>query len=220
MDFDGDDLLASEPEGAAKVSEETFFGGKLTVVKSHTDNGLAVRFPEFVNVEDEPGVGLVALAADDPLPSPGRSAFGFGADILFDELEPPSDADNGDNVVQRGLASDPAQLKLQVDDGKPSCAVTGSAGRLLVKGDLLQAGTWYRISCLLNEEGLQMSVADIDAGDVSEFATAGSVGDVTFADDIPIALGRKAGPEGAGIKKQPDQFNGTMDSVWIGIDEE
>lgn len=217
MDFDGSDPLSSTPAGDAVVTDESFFGGELTVVPSFSGSGDAIQFPAFAAQEDEPGVGLVAKAGGSPLPSPGSSSFGFGADVRFDDLSAESDADNGDNILQRGLAADPSQYKLQVDHGKPSCTVTGSAGRLLVKGERLEDGTWYRLACLLDDGELTLVVTDLSADTSADFVEAGTVGTVEFADDVPIAIGRKVGPGGAGINKQPDQFNGTMDSLWIGV---
>lgn len=220
MDFDDADALASTPAGAAVVAETSFFGGELSVVPSRSGDGSAIRFPGFSEGEEEPGVGLVVTAADSALPSPGSSSFGFGADVRFDDLSAESDADNGDNVLQRGLAADPAQYKLQVDHGKPSCTVTGSTGRLMAKGDALEGGTWYRLTCLLRDGQLTLTVTDLDAEESAEFTDSGAVGAVEFADNVPVAIGRKVGVDGAGINKQPDQFNGTMDSVWIGIGAE
>lgn len=220
MDFDSSNLLASTPEGAAKVSEQTFFGGSLRVVKSHAGSGQAIQFPAFSDAEEEPGVGLVAMGRAEELPNPGTAAFGFGADVYFDVIGAASDADNGDNVLQRGLASDPTQYKLQVDDGVPSCSVTGADDRLMIKGEALDATRWYRLACHLDAEGLQLVVTALDDQTVAEFAAPGAVGAVEFPEDIPIAIGRKAATGGIGIKKQPDQFNGTLDSVWIGIAED
>jgi hypothetical protein len=217
LNFDEGALLASEPAGAAAVTQENFFGGALTLVTSFRGNGQAIQFPASTGEEEEPGVGLVAFAAGAPLPDPGTAPFGFGADVRFDELGAESANDNGDNVLQRGLAADPTQYKLQVDNGTPSCTVTGAGGRLIVKGDTLENGLWYRLACLLDAEGLTLTVTDLDAETTAEFSVVGVVGDVSFADDVPIAIGRKAGPGGEGIIAQPDQFNGTMDAIWIEI---
>lgn len=217
MNFDEGALLASEPAGAASVTQENFFGGALKLVTSFRGNGQAIQFPASTGAEEEPGVGLVAFASGEPLPNPGTAPFGFGADVRFDDLGAASANDNGDNVLQRGLAADPTQYKLQVDKGAPSCTVTGTDGRLIVKGETLENGHWYRLACLLDADGLTLTVTDLDAESSTDFSVPGVVGAVTFADDVPIAIGRKAGPDGAGIVVQPDQFNGTMDTIWIRI---
>lgn len=217
MDFDEDDLLSSEPRGSATVTEQSFFGGELTVVPSFDDAGNAVRFPEFSDSAEEPGVGIVAMAQEAPLPAPGEKSFRYGADVLFDVLGASSAADNGDNVLQRGLAADASQYKLQIDHGVPSCAVQGADARLMTKGDELEAATWYRLECRLDESGLELLVTDLETEESASFASPGTVGAVEFDDDVPIAIGRKAARGGVGIEKQPDQFNGTLDRVWISI---
>lgn len=220
LDFDGSDPLSARPSGAFTVTQESFFGGTLTFVDSRSGDGKAIKFPAFSESAEEPGVGLVGKAAGNSLPNPGASSFSFGADVFFDEIGASSTLDNGDNVIQRGLASDPSQLKLQVDHGVPSCSVTGTEGRLMVKGEPLLETTWYSLACLLTADGLELRVTDLDEDETVEFSEPGSVGVVSFAADVPLAIGRKTGPGGVGIKKQPDQFNGTMDSVWIAIDED
>lgn len=218
MNFDEGALLASEPAGDATVTQENFFGGALTLVTSFRGNGQAIQFPASTGGEEEPGVGLVAFAAAAPLPNPGTAPFGFGADVRFDDIGAATANDNGDNVIQRGLAADPTQYKLQVDKGAPSCTVTGAGGRLIIKGDTLENGLWYRLACLLDADGLTLTVTDLDAQTTAEFAAPGTVGAVSFAEDVPVAIGRKAGPDGAGIIDQPDQFNGTMDAIWIRVE--
>jgi len=217
LDFDGDDRLASTPLGAATVTEERAFDGDIDFVDSYKGGGTAAKFPAFVDSDKEPGVGLVVTAADAPLPDPGDAEFGWGATLRYDDPGAASDSDNGDNVLQRGLAADPVQFKLQADHGVPSCSVTGTAGRVLVKGELLTADVWYRVACLRTQDDLTLTVTDLTDETTATFRETGTTGTVDFADDVPIAIGRKVGPGGRMITDQPDQFNGTMDSVWVGI---
>lgn len=217
LNFDAEDSLAAMPAGAVTVSEQRFFGGTLSLVDSYAGGGKAMKFPATSSVEKAPGVGLVAMAAQAPLPNPRTSEFSFGADILLDSVTSASAADNGDNILQRGLASDPSQFKLQVDQGVPSCSVTGSAGRLLVKGAPLRPATWYGLTCIVTRGGMTMKVIDLMKEETKLFVKNGLVGSVAFSDNVPLAVGRKVGAGGQGIKKQPDQFNGTMDSVWVAV---
>jgi hypothetical protein len=53
--------------------------------------------------------------------------FRFGAAFRLDAVSQGSRADNGDNLVQRGLSGDPAQYKLQLDGRVPACRVQGAA---------------------------------------------------------------------------------------------
>jgi hypothetical protein len=68
-----------------------------------------------------PGSSAVAAALD-----PGDRDFEFGASFRLDEESSGSEADGGDNLLQRGTFASPGQLKLQLDHRVPSCA--GSSG--------------------------------------------------------------------------------------------
>jgi|GEM_PF-2965613 len=218
LDFDGPSLLASQPAGDALVSERTASGGSLVVVDGPT-GGRAVRFPGFQPGADAPRVGLVVTASNVPLPNPRTAEFSFGADVRLDETgsQSVSTSDDGDNIFQRGLASDDAEFKLQADLGRPSCAVNGSRGRLLVKGEELEVGVWYRLRCDLSDDGLRLTVHDLADGMTSEFHAPGVAGVVDFPPDVPMGIGHKIARNGALIKSRPDQFNGTMDSVWVQV---
>ncbi|MFT4220198.1 MAG: hypothetical protein QM611_06740 [Microbacterium sp.] len=220
MSFDSEaDPLQVEPVGTAKVTEQSVFGGSLSLVDSYPGGGVAAEFPEFSEGNEEPGVGLVASPGDKLLPEPSNAEFGFGADVRLRSVES-SDDDNGDNIIQRGLAADPAQFKLQIDHGVPSCSVTGDAGRRLVKGELLEEGIWYRLACVRATGALKLTVSAVGEDELKEYEVKGSTGRVDFVDATPLAIGRKATGAGEIVIKQPDQFNGTLDSVWVGIDDE
>ncbi len=216
MEFDTTDTLAATADADVVVSQEEFFGGGLATVTAADGIGTALAFPPFADGEEEPGVGITVLGPGVPEPDPAATAFGFGADVRIEGGAQSSAADNGDNVIQRGLAADLAQYKLQVDNGRPSCSATGSAGRVLVKGDALVDQTWYRVACRLDATGMTLTVTDLDTGERGEFTEPGTVGAVTFDENVPLAIGRKAGADGVGILKQPDQFNGSLDAVWVG----
>lgn len=237
MDFDGDDSMESLPPGELIATEHTRNGGSLERVDSHPGGGRALRFPAFAPDLESPRAGIIVLPGAAQLPNPGGADFSFGADVKSDDpwSDPapneatasnssptPSDpgseiGDNGDNVIQRGLASEPTQFKLQTDTGRPSCAVTGSGGSLEVKGAHLEQGIWYRLRCDLTSSVLRLTVIDLISNTETSYEATGSVGDVDFAPDTPIAIGHKVTPEGNLFRSQPDQFNGTMDAVWVHI---
>ncbi len=215
LDFDAADPL-EVALGGFTVRGIGVGGGELKVVPSH-GQGSAVEFPAYADAEDAAGLVLIVSAAGDRLPDPGERTFSFGADVRLSG-EAASAQDNGDNVLQRGLASDPTQYKLQVDRGVPSCVVAGAAGRVLVKGQKLVVGSWYSLVC--ERDGAQVTLTATLLEDGSEPFVAtqgGETGAVSFEADRPVSIGRKVTVEGEPVLKQPDQFNGALDSVWIAV---
>ena len=72
-----------------------------------------------------PAAVLVATDEGSGALDPGAEAFTFGATFQLDEKSSGSEADNGDNLVQRGTFDSPGQLKIQLDHDVPSCRVKG-----------------------------------------------------------------------------------------------
>lgn len=236
MDFDSDNPMLTEPVGALSATEHTNNGGSLQRVDSYPGGGRALKFPAFAEGTDAKRAGIIVTASTDHLPNPGNADFSFGADVRLDPwpasrstatarqssaptTDPGSEiGDNGDNVIQRGLASEPTQFKLQADNGRPSCSVTGSAGSVEVKGVALEHGVWYRLRCDRTGDALRLTVSDLRSGVAASYEADGSVGSIDFAPETPLSIGHKVTPEGRLFRSQPDQFNGTMDAVWIDID--
>ena len=100
--------------GLADLQGELVTAGGGRVRRSEgRESGYAVRLPAFD--EGEPATALVLLRplGKDVL-APGTADFALGADVMLDvETTGSSDdtTDNGDNVLQRGFALDPAQLQ-------------------------------------------------------------------------------------------------------------
>lgn len=133
--------------GTAPVSARTVTGGGgvATGAAGHP-TGAALQLPEYS--ANDPGYAVVRVTtsgADDAL-SPGSEPFSFGADFTLDADSSGTNADNGDNLVQRGLFDAPGQYKIQVDGGKASCRVMGSAGDVTVEAATrVLPGRWYRL---------------------------------------------------------------------------
>jgi hypothetical protein len=70
---------------------------------------------------------------------PGSRDFEFGAGFSLDTKSTGDHADNGDNLIQRGLFGDKAQYKIQVDKGKVSCRIKGSGGAQVSIGGKVSA---------------------------------------------------------------------------------
>lgn len=199
-------------------------GGRVHRVEGR-DGGYAAQFPTFR--DGEPSGALVVLrptGEDDPL-SPGEDDFSFGADVRLDETsfdDSDTSTDDGDNVLQRGFALDPVQLKLQVDRGIASCRVQGAEGDALVKADVtFEPGHWYRVRCDRNGEDLTIlweSLDDPEAPDAFGTATVTTpTGAVDFPAEVPMSVGGKAAPDGSAVESSSDQFNGTLDNVWYDV---
>ncbi len=182
--------------------------------------GHAISFPSRAAIGKE-RVALRILTLTDPDPlSPGRSDFTFGADIRIDD---PSSADDGDNVLQRGLFSDTSQYKIQLDDHRPSCRVAGNEGEVTVKAtDTLPTGQWYRIRCTREGNKVVLSVGAInEAGDApnptvfSDFRPTGSV--AILRTSTPLSVGGKVTATGDVVESNTDQFNGSIDNVFFEV---
>lgn len=219
LDFDGDDVLQSEPVGAVHVSEASVSGGRAAAAGSHPGSGTALRFPDFSTGEEIPRVALVVTSGNGPLLNPHRAQFRFGADVRLESVGASSVSaqDNGDNVLQRGLSSDETQFKLQVDDGRPACAIHGPLARIQANGEELADRRWYRLTCTRTRTGVTLSVRDLLAGTEERYEADGDVGDMDFPASVPISIGCKVARTGKPLAHQADQFNGTMDAVWVGF---
>ncbi|MFT3874338.1 MAG: hypothetical protein QM714_17110 [Nocardioides sp.] len=168
--------------------------------------------------------GLLALTItppdDDEAFAPGGRDFVFGVDVLLPVPSSRSEEDNGDNLVQRGLFGDTGQVKLQVDDGVPSCRVAGDQGVATVKAASggLATETWFRLRCQREGDRLTLYVGRLDdEGDVASWehwSAVHSTGTVSFPDPAtPISVGAKLNPRGGLVVRAPDQFNGALAHV-------
>lgn len=213
LDFDGPDALALAG-GFGVVQALPVDGGSYQVVDGPA-GGRALAFPSFASGA---GLALVDVNEAGTVPDPGGRDFGWGADVRSDSFEV-TEADDGDNLLQRGLAADPHQYKLQLDGGRPSCVVAGTAGRLVAKAATRLEARWYRLRCERQGESLVLTVVDLQATspEAVTVAVQGPVGAVTFPTGTPLSVGRKVSPSGKTFASQPDQFNGVLDAVWVGL---
>ncbi len=182
--------------------------------------GQALSFPSKATI-GKGRIVLRVLTLTDPDPlSPGRADFAFGVDIRVDEQ---SSADDGDNVMQRGLFQDTAQYKIQLDDHRPSCRIAGNEGEVTVVGtDRVEPGQWYRLRCLREGAKVVLTVAKIDTNGVaaspsvwSDFRPTGSV--AVMRTSTPISVGGKIATDGSVVAENTDQFNGSMDNLFFEV---
>ena len=213
-----EEVTSTANSGRLPVRVDVVTSGRGTVRGATGLNGGAVLLPALAEQGAAYAVlRLEATGTSDEL-SPGPRAFEFGADFALDAASTGTEADNGDNLVQRGLSVDAAQYKIQVDAGRPSCTVAGDSGSTTVSADtLVDFETWYRVRCTRRGDSLSLSVAEIGPdGEVAEAVTAadeGEMGFVAMAAGVPLSVGGKLRGDGGIVQVSTDQFNGLVDQV-------
>lgn len=186
-------------------------------VEARPDGGLAVRFPSHSS-SPRPGGAVLVLqpATSDSVLDPGVGDFEFGADFALDGVSEGA-GDNGNNLVQRGLAADPTQYKLQVEHGRASCRVAGSQGDVVVSSTSeVQAGRWYTVVCARAADKVTLTLRG-DGGAVDQVSEPGASGSLTYPAQTPLVVGGKVSPSGAVVRENSDQFNGAVDNVFVRI---
>ena len=196
-------------------------GGEVTAGPDRFATGHSLRFEPFrPDRPADPAVVVVrpAPGAADPT-DPGAGGFAFGAEFAVDALTGRSATDNGDNLVQRGLFSSESQYKIQLDDGHPSCRVSGSAGSVTVRAsEQVEPEQWYRVRCRRVGDVVTMRVVTSSDAvrQVWEYAAEGATGSLSYATDgPPFSIGGKVDDEGRVVANDSDQFNGLVDDVFV-----
>jgi hypothetical protein len=192
-------------------------GGMLRSVPGKA-GGYAARFPAFAAGYTQRAVVTATSSSDDDPLSPGDSDFTFGSDFTLDKVSEGGTADNGNNVVQRGLFVDPSQYKIQIDHGRASCRVAGSAGAAVVRStQVITADAWYRISCSRTTRTLTLALGRVD-GAITRTSVSARTGVVDSANSTPLSLGGKVTGTGKVVTGNSDQFNGALDNVFLRLD--
>lgn len=221
MGFEGGtEVTGTDIASSAEIDvvELTDGDGSLALENGRDGEGQALRLPAF-----EQDFALLALTPQgdvDPF-SPGTADFELAADIRVDADNEGSKADNGNNIVQRGLFSDPAQYKIQIERGVVSCRVAGTEGEVLVKADEpLPVETWSRVSCRRSGDTVALAVEDLDAGGARrEWTGQGTIGEVQMASSTPLTVGGKVTSQMTVAAQSSDQFNGMIDNVTMRVEE-
>lgn len=205
--------------------------GEIDATVGARGRGLGIDLPPFDPGSQAPRamVAISDLKGVDSL-SPGLADFEFGADFSLDaaptESHDADSTDNGDNLVQRGLADEPTQYKIQLDGRVPSCYLRLSPEdqpevmqSVAITDPLLVPVLtgWYRVRCVRTSTALTLTLVAYDATG-KEFAKGTAttpldkVLDLTWADrSVPFSVGGKLRP--GGFYPDADQFNGLIDNV-------
>ena len=208
-------------EGSASVIVMAATSGSAVVeAVDDPEGGRAVRFPAYVETSTAPTTPSVAvLVGTDELAAldPGDRDLSFGASFALDSRSSGSAVDDGNNLLQRG-GFEGGQVKIQVDDGVPSCRVAGHRGAVFVEADLeVVPGRWYTVVCERDASQVNLTVTPRGRGEaVRTWRSSGPIGTIVLG-LAPISIGAKVGPGGE-IVASADQFNGVVDDVFIQVE--
>lgn len=214
------DALGGGVASAVDLDVVTAGDGKLTRTEDWNGALSAIQTPKYDGSSDGPRAVLEVTNKDEDVLSPGDGLLTFGADLaLDDKSSAPGSADNGDNVVQRGLFGG-NQYKIQADHDVASCRVAGSDGEVIVfSSTRLTPGDWYRVRCHRDGDDVTLSVwSRTDGGGLnleSVDSGSGAIGSVDIPVDIPLTVGGKLNNNQTLTASQSDQFNGSLARVMI-----
>lgn len=185
------------------------------VVARNLWNGKGLRLPAFSR-SSTPPLAVVRIthtsASGDPF-APRSADFNFGIYFKKDATSTGTSVDNGDNLLQRGLASDPAQFKLEVDVGRPSCTIKGDRGRVIVTSTVtVSSDRWYHATCRRLGNTVRLAVKEYRPDGSTRTVTtsrSGTIGSLAWSKrETPISVGGKLAANGAIVRSSTDQFNG------------
>jgi concanavalin A-like lectin/glucanase superfamily protein len=177
-------------------------GGKVSMVRH--GQGHALRFPAKCRAKKKcPHAALQSPSAARL--NPGTRPISYGAKVLLSR----SQTSNGQNVVQKGYSATSSQYKLQVDGaaGRASCVLVGAKpGIKLVTSTVSVAdGVWHAVECRRTASALSVLVDGAVRGNRAIDPK------LSVANDRPLSIG------GKGAYSDNDQFQGTLDDVWVRI---
>lgn len=181
-----------------------------------------VRFPVSESSDADQAILRFTPEGPEDVLLPGQRPFTFGADVRLLGT-PGSDADHGNNVLQRGRFGG-GQYKLQVDRGRASCRVAGDEGAVMVydvssgEPQELDRSVWYRLGCDVERSDagtarLRLTVLDVTSGEVrrttSEWSGVGAVRPSAHALDV--------GGVTPSDTRGNDQLEGDVDRLFVDV---
>ena len=206
-----------------EVSTSSLEGGRVVPGPRH-DGARSLVFPDFHRTGGYPRAVVVVHngSAKDQL-NPDARDFAFGADVSLDGSSFGRSEDNGNNILQRGLSSDPVMFKVDLDASlRPGCMVKGRGGLLVVHSSRqVTPGRWYRIRCERRGNRLFVTMGQfLPSG--ATWATAreakGRIGAMHFpGPEVPVSVGGKVAHDGTVIRSETDQFNGRIANPYFDV---
>lgn len=202
----------------ATVRTVTADGGSIRHVAGPAGGGQGVRLPAYSSgTPPKAAFSVVDTDGADDL-EPGSASFAFGADFAIDKVSTGSSQDNGNNLVQRGLYDDDAQMKIQVDEDRPSCRLKGSSGGVLMKSPVaVNPGTWYRTVCRRAGSTLTFKLVRLSDRATWTRTVTRSLGTFSYATSTPFSTGGKLASPTRFTGGSSDQFNGMVDRVFLDV---
>lgn len=218
----------STPYGSVLNTLDELVGAPVTTDVARIDGGAlragpvrgtrrTMDFPAYSSSSAEPRavVRVTPTPNSSDVLAPGWGDFEFGADFRKDEISSGTTVDNGDNVIQRGLWSDPAQYKIEVDNARPACRIKGSAGSVRVRASSsISSSLWYRVRCARVGNTVRLTVVEYrtdGATRVMRYERSGGLGQLVWPKaQTPLSVGGKLAANGAIIRSATDQFNGLV----------
>jgi hypothetical protein len=175
--------------------------GGATLAVAH-GTGRALRFPRHCSGRTCPRVVLQTASTEEL--NPGTASFRYGATVLL----PKQETTKGQNVLQKGYSGTGGQYKLQVDGkaGRPSCVIVGTGRRVIHQARSpvsVADGAWHSIECQRSGATLTVVVDGVARG------TTNLPANLVVSNQAPLSIG------GKGPYADNDQFQGTLDDLWI-----
>lgn len=198
-------------------------GGRLEPVQG-PEGQPAFSFPPFHPVGSyAQAVIVVRNTTPSDVLSPRKRNFSFGATFRLDDQSFGRAEDNGNNVVQRGLYSDPVQFKLEVDETmRPGCTVrTPGHEASVIAVEPLEPGTWYHVQCQRRPGALAILVMVFEDGAWTTplgRVDLKDVGPVDFVNPAtPMSVGGKVDDGGEIVIDSSDLFNGEITDAFLSV---
>jgi hypothetical protein len=207
-DFDGGvSRPIADVEGGHELRPLGQNGGALRLVPQ--GSGLALAYPDRCTLPRERDCPRAILEGlrDDSL-NPGRRPLSYGASIRMTH----ADLADGANVLQKGYSvGGVSQYKLQVDhrQGHPSCVIAGQRAHIYRAEPWIDVadGVWHDLECRRTPSRLIMLVDGVPR------AWVPVPPQLSIANAEPLRVGGKGPAPGN------DQFAGSIDNVFIAIEE-
>jgi hypothetical protein len=197
-------------------------------VKGRGTGNLAIAAPAHITsataTPKSAVIKLVNTGTTDLL-DPGTADFSFGADFALNTASATTGSkDNGDNLIQRGLAGSATQWKIQIDAGRPSCVLHNKATGVTIiaktTGQVVR-GSWYRAICTRTTSGttttLTLTASRLGTAEVLSAQKTGPAIDLSIATTVPMSVGGKITDAGAVVLSATDQFNGRIDNAFLDL---
>ena len=221
-------VLLGTASGSLTAGVVTEGGGQaVTGPNPASSSNKAMRLPAYA-VLNRPNTPLAVLKVGNATAteaiSIGDQTFTWQADFSQD-TNLGTDANDGDNIFQRGLAGATSQWKLSADGHKVGCYMRVNGVGFNTGTITITDTAWYRAICKRTRVNATTGtlVLTLRRWDGAAFVTVGTkqsatnaAGDMPFPVGTPMTVGGKLNNNGT-LHSQPDQFNGSIDNVQLRV---